>query len=294
MSRFRFIHRLRTWPLVAALAVFIPALATVVAQQTGGGPQPKPLVPVAADSVLANPDPYYGQPVTITAAVEQILSKTAFSVAQRSVGQAANGSKRAQGDVLVVAPNLHDPVDQNAYVTVIGELVRFDPAEVATKAKDYKPDLAPDVVERYRGRPAVIATAVINAKMVDLARRLPPPVTAEEDAFDKVMKRVGPAFAALRSGLDESSVENSKQNVTILKEAFAATETFWKTRAKADAMQWAQDARKQVDTIERGVAGGDWETAKTSAGALGQDCQTCHTTYRERFDDGSYRIKSGT
>jgi len=27
------------------------------------------------------------------------------------------------------------------------------------------------------------------------------------------------------------------------------------------------------------------------AGTLGQSCQSCHAAYRERFDDGSYRIK---
>jgi len=49
-------------------------------------PVPAPLVPVATNTVNANPDAYYGQGVTITAAVEQILSKSAFSVDQRRAG----------------------------------------------------------------------------------------------------------------------------------------------------------------------------------------------------------------
>src|SRR5437667_6094175 len=60
---------------------------------------PKPLVPVATNTVTANPDAYYGQAVTITAAVEQILSKSAFSVDQRRVGAAAMAVKRAPTDV---------------------------------------------------------------------------------------------------------------------------------------------------------------------------------------------------
>jgi hypothetical protein len=44
------------------------------------------LVPVATNTVTANPDAFYGQAVTLTASVEQIHSKSAFSVDQRRVG----------------------------------------------------------------------------------------------------------------------------------------------------------------------------------------------------------------
>jgi len=274
----------------AAVAMLVASFAAPRAQQ-GAAPPAKPLVPVATSTIAANPDAYYGESVTMTAAVQQILSRTAFTVAQRTVGQAANKAAGAGKDVLVVAPTLQRPVDLNAYVTVFGEVVPFDPAEIAHKTKDYKLDLAPDVAEAYRGRPAVVATAVINAAMVDLAKRLPPPMNAEEEAFSKVMKKVGPAFAALRTGLDGSNGEAATTNVGVLKQAFAETEAFWKARGRADAAAWAQDARKQVDSIEHGVAAGNWDAAKTSAGALGQACQSCHGTYRERFDDGSYRIK---
>ena len=37
--------------------------------------------------------------------------------------------------------------------------MRFDPAEIAKKARNYTIDLPPDVIEKYRGRPAVLATA---------------------------------------------------------------------------------------------------------------------------------------
>ena len=60
------------------------------------------------------------------------------------------------------------------------------------------PALAPDVVAKYRGRPAIIATSVINGAMTDLAKRLPPPMSPEELALSKVMKQVGPGFNALR------------------------------------------------------------------------------------------------
>ena len=68
-------------------------------------------------------------------------------------------------------------------------------------------------------------------------------------------------------------------------------EQFWKTRRKNDAAQWSQDARKLSENIERSAAAGKWDDVKTHAATLGKACQTCHGAYRERFDDGSFRIK---
>ena len=269
-----------------------PAAPAPAAPAAAPAPAPKPVIPVATNTVTANPDAYYGQPVTITAAVEEILSKSAFSVDQRRAATAPP-PKNGPTDVLVLVPTIQSPVDLKAYVTVMGELVKFDPAEIARKAKDYKLDLPPDVITKYTGRPALIATSVINERFVDLAKRLPPPLNAEEEAFQKVMKSVAPAFAALRSGIDGSNAETATKNAAVLKQAFTDTEAFWKPK-KAEPTQWAHDARLKVESIQAAVAAGKWDEAKASAGTLGQACATCHGAYRERFDDGSFRVKAGS
>jgi len=251
------------------------------------GPPPKPLVPVVASTVAAHPDTYYGEQVSMTATVAQMLSPTAFSMDQdrtKSTGQ----------DVLVLAPRLNEPVEVNSYVTVLGEVVKFDAAAIKNKAKELKvdlPDVPADVAAKYQGKPALIATTVLNSKMVNLAMRLPPPMTNDEEALQKVMKRVAPAFAALRTAVDKSDMDATKENATTLKQAFSEAEAFWKSKNKADATKWASDARTQADTIEKDVATGKWDAIKTSATTLGQSCTSCHGEYRERFDDGSYRIK---
>jgi len=254
------------------------------------GTPPKPLVPLAASTVAANPDPYYGEYVTLTASVDQIFSRTAFALDQ-------DATKSTGKDVLVVVPTMQGKVDQNAYVTVIGQLVKFDPAEVTKeitkKTKDYKLDLAPDVEAKYTGRPVVIATSVITSSFNDVAKRLPPPMTADEQAVQKIMKKIQPAFGALRQAVDASDAAKAAENTAILKDAFTETEAFWKSHNKPDATKWAADARAEADTIEKSAAAAKWDAAKTSAGTLGQACQTCHGTYRERFDDGSFRIKTG-
>lgn len=248
---------------------------------------PKPIVPVAASTLAKTPEPFYGEVVSVTAAVGQQLSPTVFSVNQdraTGVGQ----------DVLVLAPTLNAPVDPKTYVTVVGELVRFEPAEIARRVKTLTPDLDPDIIARYRGRPAILATAVVTSGMVDLARRAPPPMTPEEEAYDKVMKRVGPAFNALRTALTASDASAAAESTKALKTAFGEAEAFWKLRAAADALEWTRAARKHVDALERAVSAGSWDVVKSSTGELGQVCQTCHSSYRERLDDGTYRIRSGS
>jgi hypothetical protein len=269
---------------VVTLAMMVGTGAPAAQQIGGSAAPPKALVPVAASTLANNPDAFYGVYVTMTGAVEQRLSQSAFSVDQ-------DKTKATGGEVLVIAPSLTAPVDLNTYVTVLGEVVHLDAAQIASKARDYELDLAPDVIEKYRSRPVVLASAVINAAGVDVARRLPPPRTAEEEAYSKTMKRISPAFNALRNSIEGSNTDVAKENVVILKQAFAETEGFWKTKGKSGALQWAQDARKQTDSIERLVAAGNWDEIKTAAGDLTKMCQSCHGAYRERLDDGSYRIK---
>src|SRR5207302_633792 len=112
-------------------------------------------------------------------------------------------------EVLVVSAVLTAPVQPGAYVTVIGDTIRFDPAALADRMKDAAPALPADVVERYRGRMAIVATSVINGAMTDLAKRLPPPLTPQEQMLNKAMKQVGPAFTALRQAVTASSAADA-------------------------------------------------------------------------------------
>jgi cytochrome c556 len=255
-------------------------------QQTTTQPTspPKPLVPVAASTLIAAPDPYIGEAVSLAGAVDRNLSRTVFSVDQ-------DRTKSAGKDVLVVAPSLQRAVELNSYVTVIGEVVRFEPDALGPKLKEYKLDLASDVASTYVGKPALIATSVIDAAGNDLARRLPPPMSPEEEAYQKLMKQVGSSHGALRKAVEGSDAKLAAEHGGLLRKTFVEVESFWRSRRRDDAIQWAQDARKAAENIERSVAAGRWDAVKSHAGTIGKACQTCHGVYRERFDDGSFRIK---
>jgi hypothetical protein len=271
----------------ASLAAFAFSLTTLSGQAPAppAGTPPKPLVPVAASSVAKNPDPYIGEYVTLTATVESNLSKTAFAVDQdktKSTGQ----------DVLVLAPTLQKPADANGYVTVIGQLIKFDPAEVTKSLKDYTIDLSAEDQARFKGKPVVLATAVINSAGVDIAKKPIPPMTADELALQKIMTKLPPAQAALRKAIEGKDLNLVKEQATILKAAFTDTEAFWKAKGNTEAMNIAADAKKHADAILINLGLGSLEAAKVSVTPLGAACASCHGKFRDRMDDGTFRIRT--
>jgi hypothetical protein len=274
------------------LAAFIASLTGLTAQAPGGqapppaaNTPPKPLVPVAASSVAATPDVYFNEYVTMTATVESNLSKFAFSVDQ-------DKTKSTGKEVLVIAPTLQSATDVNTYVTVIGQLVKFDPAEVAAKLKDYKMDLSPETVSKFMGKPVVLATAVINTAGVDIAKKPIPPPSTDDLALQRVMLRIPPAQAALRKAIDGSSADLAKEQATILKTAFTETEAFWKAKNNTEAMGIAAEGKKHADAVLTAATAGQWDQVKASATPMGQVCGNCHGKYRERMEDGTFRIKA--
>ena len=74
--------------------------------------------------------------------------------------------------------------------------------------------------------------------------------------------------------------------------AFALALSLLVIAGVADAQKWAADARAQSEALERAIADGKWDDAKAAAGTLQQACSACHGAYRERLDDGSYRIRT--
>jgi hypothetical protein len=267
-----------------------PAVAAAEVGQGGQAPPPpantppKPLVPVAASSVAANPDPYVGEYVTMTGAVEANLTKTSFSVDQ-------DKTKSTGKEVLVLAPTLQKQADPNGYVTVIGQLIKFDEKEVAAKLKDYQIDLSPADIAKFKGKPVVLATAVINTAGIDIAKKPIPPMTADDLSLQKIMTKLPTAQAAVRKSLDSKDAAGAKEQATLLKDSFTQIEAFFKTKNNQEAMKWAGEGKGHADAILVNLGMNNIEAAKTSITPLGGVCGSCHGKYRERMDDGTFRIK---
>lgn len=265
-----------------ALAFF--ALATSVIVRAQQPATPANLIPLTAASFAAQPERYAGQTVAIYATMDQAMTATVFMVDQ-------NPKASGAGQVLVIAPNLSKAPAAGEYLTIVGEALLFDPAVIATKAKGYRLDIDPSTLTRHLGKPAVLATAVVDKAMTDLAKYVPPPMTPEEEAFDAVMKQVNPTFGDLRKALDAKDAAGAKKHGEALRGFFTSTQQFFAARKTADAQQWAGEAATHVQTALTGAAAGNWPAAVEAAGKIQPLCQTCHTAHRDRLEDGSYRVK---
>ncbi len=278
---------------VTSFTAYTAGLPTVALAEAGQGGQapppantpPKPLVPVAASSVAANPDSYVGEYVTMTGAVEANLTKTSFSVDQ-------DKTKSTGKDVLVLAPTLQKQADANGYVTVIGQLIKFDEKEVAAKLKDYKIDLSPEDIARFKGKPVVLATAVINNAGIDIAKKPIPPMNADELMLQKIMTKLPPAQAALRKTLDGKDPVAAKEQATLLKASFTEIEAYFKSKNNEEATKFAGEGKTHADAVLVNLGINNIEAAKTSITPLGATCASCHGKYRERMEDGTFRIKT--
>jgi cytochrome c556 len=137
----------------------------------------------------------------------------------------------------------------------------------------------------------LVATSVVNSTSVELGRK---PLMSEEIAMTAAMKTISPAFAALRTAAEGAKASDVAQQTARLLPAFSQTEAIWDGLGQSPAAQWARDARAQAADIDKAAAAGNWDAVKASAAELNQLCQSCHSAYRERSDDGTFRFKAGT
>jgi hypothetical protein len=271
--------------VVTANALVIVAGIAVRAEQGQGGGGRGGMVPMTASTIARNPAAHMGAVVSMMATVEAQLSKTVFTVDQ-------DKAKTGQ-EILIIAPTLQTPPQANDYVTIQGEVFTFDPAEVAKKARNYTLDLSPDLIAKYQGKPAVLATAVVTPALVDIARRVLPPMTPAELAFRQNMLTIDGGAKALVAGLDQPNPTQLKDTIAGMKKAYADVEAFFKGRNTADAIKWAGDSLKIVTDMEAGLAAGKLEVVKAGTTNVRAICAQCHGAHRERQDDGTFRIKSG-
>jgi len=259
----------------AALTATLAAHQTPAAQAPAAKP-PQPVVPLAATTLAANPDHYLGSPVSITGPVEEPIGESAFSMK----------------GVLVLAPVLTAPVKPGAYVTVIGDVVRFEASAIATRMKDAMPVLPPEIAAKYQGHPVIVATSVINSAMMDLAKKLPPPMSPDEINLNTAMKQIGPGFTALRQAVAGGNMADAASEATTIAAGFTQAAAFWKATPREDAAKWTEEALHAAQDIAAAAGKKDAEALKTAVPALQSKCGACHGKYRQRMDDGSYRFNA--
>lgn len=275
--------------LAATAAMAMLYAAGVDAQRRRGNDNSTFGTPVATNTIVEAPDQFFGKVVTITAGVERMVSKTTFLMdQQRMVG--AKEVKAVGKPLLIIAPYLTSALGEKHYFLVRGQVVKLEPKALAQLAPGYVLDLPDEISAKYMGQPVLVAASVLNTTYVELAKKPIPPATPADVALTSAMKTISPAFNALRTAAQESKADGVKTNLAALAPAFAQTETVLGDLRHA-AGTHAKEASAQVASIESALAVGNWDGVKASADALNRTCQSCHTAYRERQDDGTYRIK---
>ena len=105
------------------------------------------------DEIVAKPKDFYEKQVMVTAEIEDVFSRTVFSVDQDKLLSTGR-------DVLVVAPGLRRPVSGDMDVTIVGEVMEFDKGDVEDRFRDYKLELSDALIRTFRDRPVIIPTSI--------------------------------------------------------------------------------------------------------------------------------------
>ncbi len=286
-------RRFTTRTIALATAGAIVALSATAVAQRRRADNSANGVPVATNTIAQNPDAYLGKLVTVSAGVEEMLSKTTFVVDQRKM---TGPTKVASvgSPILVIAPYLSASVAPAQYLLMRGEVVKLEPAALKRLAAGYALDLSPELSAKYKGQPVLVVNSVVDSRSNEIGRKPIPELTADEVAVRAAMKVISPTFAALRTAANESNAAAVAQNVALLEPAYTQTETTWDAVGQKAAAQWARDSRALAASIGRAAAAGQWDEAKASVGAVNQLCQNCHGAYRERREDGSFAFKPGS
>jgi cytochrome c556 len=286
-------RRVTSRAIALATAGAIVALSATTIAQRRRADNSSQGVPVATNTIAQNPDAYLGKLVTISAGVEEMLSKTTFVVDQRKM--AGPGKVTSVGSpILVIAPYLSAAVTPSQYLLMRGEVVKLEPAALTRLAAGYALDLPPDLSAKYMGQPVLVVNSVVDVRSKEIGRKPIPELTPDEVAVRAAMKVISPTFTALRTAANASDAAAVAQNAALLEPAYTQTETTWDAVGQKAAAQWARDSRALAASISRAAAAGNWDEAKASVGAVNQLCQNCHGAYRERREDGSFAFKPGS
>jgi cytochrome c556 len=133
------------------------------------------------------------------------------------------------------------------------------------------------------------ALAIWTTAMV--AAQMPQKITTAEQ-FDKVMKTVGPANAALGKALKSGAHADARTALATIRQNLVLAETFWVEKKQADAIKFSQAAIARVDALDKalGAAPVDPQAVAAAQKELGPACRTCHTDFRVQDANGNYMI----
>ena len=104
-----------------------------------------PPVPVEPGELADHPERYLGRVVSLRQRVSDVYSRSMF---------------RLRDDIVVIAPDLAAAVAGDRYVTVSGEVMRFNISDIERQVRGYRVDVLPRYTDDLENDVVIIATSV--------------------------------------------------------------------------------------------------------------------------------------
>jgi cytochrome c556 len=115
--------------------------------------------------------------------------------------------------------------------------------------------------------------------------------SGDEQEYEKWMKQTGSTMGALRKSVEAKQAEEVAAGAATLAEIFKKSEQFWAGRQKEDGVEWSKKSAAAAAEVEAAAKAGDFEKVGAGMKSLFGNCSACHTAFREKLPDGSYRFK---
>jgi len=114
---------------------------------------------------------------------------------------------------------------------------------------------------------------------------------AQAPHLQPFMKTVAAANGALRKSVMEKNASETSANAQKMADAFVKVQAHFEEDHLTDGVNFAKTAHKASMDLIAAANGGDWDKASDELKAIGGTCQGCHSQYREKLPDGTYKMK---
>lgn len=113
----------------------------------------------------------------------------------------------------------------------------------------------------------------------------------DEKEFQSWMKTTGATAGSLRKNLEAKNGEAAAADAKKLEEVFTQVHDFWMKKKIDNATKFASSAQDGFKEIAQLANAGKFDEAGATLKTTMANCGGCHSAYRDKAADGSWKIK---
>lgn len=118
-------------------------------------------------------------------------------------------------------------------------------------------------------------------------------VWAYQRTHPEIMQSVSATRDAITQAIEGGNAATAAESAAELEGLFRELVPIYETMNLAPAIELANKAAATASETAAAAKAGNLEAAATAHGTIGKACNGCHTQFREKAPDGSFRIKTG-